>query len=179
MLRGALPVVVALAALSMTPGEASASSGYGSVTPVLDCVQQNSNGSYTAVVGYSSSYSTTKTIPHGYHNYISPSKYDGPQPTTFKPGTQHGVFALTVSNYDALYSNPTWYVDGNTLSGWGASLSASCPLPTQLPAVGNDTGAGIALLVAGALGVLVVVRLRRRALSALTAPAVSEEHARA
>jgi hypothetical protein len=168
-LRGVLPVVVALAALSLTPGEASAYPT-GSVTPVLDCVAQNSDGTFTGVVGYTSTYTQTKSIPLGSSNAITPSKYNGKQPTSFKPGTQHGAFALTVSSYDALYSHPTWYLDGHYLSpGWDTTLSSSCPLPTQLPAQGNDTGAGIALLVAGAIGVVVVVRLRRRALAAVSA----------
>jgi hypothetical protein len=175
VLRGVLPVVVALAALSLTPAEASAYTT-GSVTPLLDCVTQNSDGTFTAVVGYTSTYTQTKSIPLGSNNSITPSKYNGKQPTSFKSGTHHGAFALTVSSYDAYYSDPTWYVDGQYLSaGWGTSLSSSCPLPTQLPAQGNDTGAGIALLVAGVIGVLVVVRLRRRALAAISSPRTSGE----
>jgi hypothetical protein len=179
IIRRALPLAAALAVLSLTPVPASATPSWKtSVTPLLDCVQQNRDGSYTAVVGYSSSYSTTVSIPRGSNNHITPSTYDGPQPTVFRPGTQHGVFAVTVSGHDAAYANPTWYVDGNSLSGWGVSLSASCPLPTQLPAQGNDTGAAIALLAAGLLGVLVVVRLRRRALAAaVPAAAAVGEHA--
>lgn len=178
MLRGALPVVVALAVLSLVPTQASAAPpSRTSVTPLLDCVQQNSDGSYTAVLGYSSSYSTTTTIPLGANNYFSPATYDGHQPTTFLTGTQHGVFAVTISNYDATYGTVYWYLDGHTLSSSGTAVSASCPMPTQLPAQGNDTGAAIALLVAGALGVLVVVRLRRRALAPPVAPAAPEEHA--
>ena len=126
-------------------------------------------------MGYTSTYSSTVTIARGSDNYISPSRYDGAQPTTFKPGTKHGVFAYTVTAFDA--GSPTrrgtWTVSRRPAGG--ATVSASCPLPTQLPAQGNDTGAGIALLVAGAIGVLVVVRLRRRALAAVSQQGASQQ----
>jgi hypothetical protein len=168
--------VVALAALSLTPVTASASTT--SVTPLLDCVARNSDGSYTAVIGYTSTHASTTAIPLGSGNYVTPSRYDGAQPTTFESGTHHGVFSLTVSTVDN--TDVTWHVDGGTLSYSGKGpMSSSCPAPTPLPADGNGTGPVIALLVAGLVGVLVAVRLRRRAAAELSVPEVASEAAAA
>lgn len=168
VLRGLLTAVAVVSVSALSTGVAvAAPPGSNTVTPLLDCTTQNSDGSYTAVLGYSNTTGATATIPFGPLNVITPTTYDGVQPTTFLGGTQHGVFALNVSAYDAANSNVTWQLDGHTLSWTNKdTLSSSCPTPTQLPAEGNDTGAAVALVVAGMIGVIVLVRIRRRALRA-------------
>lgn len=169
--RGFLPaaVVAALLSLGQVPAWATTT---GSVTPILDCVTQNEDGSFTGVVGYTSTYPATRTLPVGPSNSISPSAYNGKQPTTFKPGTQHGIYAVTVSENDGIHGHPTWFLDGHYLSpGWNTQLSPSCPAPVQLPADGNGTGGPIALIVAGVVGAAALGLLRRRAVAG------AEEHA--
>jgi hypothetical protein len=153
-------VAVALVALSLfiAPGPASAA---GTVTPLLDCVVQNSNGSYTAVLGYSNTTGRTTSIPFGTYNVITPSKYDRVQPTTFHSGTYHGVFKVTVSAYD-IWSSPEWRLNGDTID-YADVTANSCPPPTSLPAVGNGTGLAIGVVIAGVVGVLFLRRTLRRA----------------
>ena len=157
---GRVAVAVALVALSLfiAPGPASAA---GTVTPLLDCVVQNSNGSYTAVLGYSNTTGRTTTVPFGTYNVITPSKYDRVQPTTFYNGTYHGVFKITVSVYDIWYS-PGWQLNGDVID-YADVTSSACPPPTSLPAVGNGTGLAIGVVVAGIVGVLLLRRTLRRA----------------
>ena len=70
--RAALVAVVVLVGLVASPGLASA--GTNGVTPFLDCLRQNPNGSYTAVLGYTNTSRTAVTIPPGALNKISPAK---------------------------------------------------------------------------------------------------------
>ena len=84
------------------------------------------------------------------------------QPTTFKPGTYHGVFALTISAYD-IWSSPGWTLDGDRLDAYDAYGASACPPGTQMPSVGNGTGVAIGLLAAGVVGAILVRRHVRRA----------------
>jgi hypothetical protein len=153
-------VAAALVALSLfaAPGPASAT---GTVSPLLDCVKQNSNGSVTAVLGYSNTTGRTQTFAYGYTNLITPSKYDRIQPTSYKSGTYHGVFAVTIATAD-FWSDPTWRLNGDTINYLDIT-SAPCPPGTQMPSAGNGTGAAIGLGVAGVLGVFLIRRYVRRA----------------
>lgn len=174
-----LALTAALAGL-LGPASASAATTYfptGAVHPVLECVSRASDGSWTAVLGYTNT-AAAKNVPLGSWNNISPTTYDGSQPTFYRTGTQHGALSLTISAYDYTYRGTSWMLDGNMVF-IGATFAAGIPTCTtvQLPAEGNDTGAAIVLVVAGALGVLVVVRLRRRALAAVSATAPEEDRA--
>jgi hypothetical protein len=148
------------------------------VHPVLECVSRAADGSWTAVLGYTNP-GAAKSIPLGSWNSISPATYNGSQPTQYKTGTQHGALSLRLSAFDYTYGGTSWFLDGNMVF-IGATFDAGVATCTalQLPAQGNDTGAAIALLAAGLLGVLVVVRLRRRALAAaVPAAAAVGDHA--
>jgi hypothetical protein len=162
--RAALVAVVAFLALVAVPGTASA--GNNGVTPFLDCLRQNPNGSYTAVLGYTNTSRTAVTIPRGTWNKISPSKYDGPQPTVFEPGTKHGAVTVTISKNEYM-GGPYWWLDGEFVYwGWAWTHdggAATCPSSTELPEEGNGTGPAIALLAAGLVGAVLVQRANRRA----------------
>jgi hypothetical protein len=161
--RFALAAIAAAVALTATPGVAAATTG--TVTPVLDCISESSGGTYSAVLGYSNTTGRTVSIPLGSNNVIWPSKFNGRQPTTFKPGVQHGVFTVTFSINDLWYSAPSWTLNGQTLGGrYYYDVDAqACPPSTQMPGEGNDTGAAIGLLAAGVVGVLLIRRVVRRA----------------
>jgi|tagenome__1003787_1003787.scaffolds.fasta_scaffold20278173_2 hypothetical protein len=166
-------LALAAAALSLTlittPGTASAATA-STVTPILDCYTQNSDGSWTVILGYTNTYSVTTKIPLGSNNIASPSKFQGLQPTAFKTGANHAVFTVRVTQAD-LYANANWYLDGHTLNYLSAAYASGiCSPGTQLPGEGNGTGIAIGLVVAAGIGVLVVRRVIRRAGTQPVAP---------
>ena len=162
--RFALLAVLLALVVSAVSGSASAAPPWArqSVVPLVDCYAQNSDGSYTVILGYRSSYTATKAIPLGTNNYVTPSTYTSQLPTVFAPGEQHGAAKLTISAWDMNNSNPTWYLDGTTLSYSTASATAALCSSAQLPALANGGALVVLLLVAGAVGMLVVRRVRQR-----------------
>ena len=82
------------------------------VKPILECVADRGDGTYTAYFGYENLNDHEVTIPHGDDNKITPSTYDGGQPTVFglpnvvpgRPGRTgffpDGPFAFTVDFED-------------------------------------------------------------------------------
>ena len=159
---GGLAGLVALVALLTGPGVAQAA---GAVVPTVSCYQPNSDGSVSVLLGYDNSSGVPQTIPRGADNVISPSRYDGTQPTTFAPGSHPGAFALTVASADVFSAN--WTLDGSSLSS--ATPVSQCPAGTSLPAGGNGLGMTMVVLATGVVAAvaLVVSRLRgRRAASA-------------
>ena len=149
--------LVALAALVLSPSAAQAA---GTVVPTASCYQPNSDGSVSVLLGYDNTSSVTQTIPRGANNVITPSTYDGAQPTTFAPGSHPGAFAITVSSADVW--SASWTLDGTSLSS--ATAVYQCPAGTSLPADGNGLGMTMVMLATTvvAAGVLVVSRLRAR-----------------
>jgi hypothetical protein len=153
-------VVVFLAFLvCAAPGVASAAPA-SSVTPFLDCVRENRDGSYTVVLGYSNNGSRT-SIPHGSRNFVYPYEFQGDQPTQFLTGTQRGVFAVTVSGYAVLAFR--WEVDDRTVNFWSFLSARECSPSTPLPVLGNGAGIAVVLVVGGLVGIYVVRRVVRRA----------------
>jgi hypothetical protein len=177
LVRAALVTVVAVVGLLVVPGTASAAVGDRSITPLLDCIRQNSDGTYTAVIGYTNSARATEKIPLGTANRISPTRLQGVQPTSFKQGTQHGAFSVTVTGAEVA-ANARWEVDGNVLDyqdAWG--VSSTCPPSTELPETGNGTGPAIALAFAGVIGAIAVRRVHRRSPAAAGAHAEDRDDA--
>jgi hypothetical protein len=170
--RALLVAVVTLVALVAAPGTASAAAGDGTITPILDCLRQNPDGTYTAVLGYTNPARTTEKIPVGTWNTVSPAKYNGPQPTSFASGTKHGAYSVTMTRSEYM-GGPSWFLDGKfVFFGWSWSNGvATCPPSTELPEEGNGTGPAIAVAVAGVIGAVAVHRVRRRALAGAGAPA--------
>jgi hypothetical protein len=160
----ALFAVLAALVLSALPGTASATTTTTTpkVTPILDCYAQNSDGSWTVVLGYSSTYTGTKSIARGVNNYTNPASYGPQMPTQFKRGTYHGVVTVKVSQAD-MWANPYWYLDGTTLDYRAAAYASGICTPSQLPALANGAVLVGGLVFAGVIGVVVVRRVRRTA----------------
>lgn len=184
-LRLASTVLATVTAVLGAPGIASAAwpSTSGQITPLVDCVERDSDWSFTAVLGYSSTYRGVVTIPIGEDNSLLLAR-EGAQPTTFRPGTHHGAASVPISLFGAL-----WRVDGNSvwIDPWRAP---ACPAETSMPVEGNGAGAALVLVAAAGVGVLVVRRLRRRAAAGRgdgdvpeaagdpeSAPSLEDEHA--
>jgi hypothetical protein len=155
----ALMAAFAAVLVSATPGIASASTG--TVTPLLDCYAQNSDGSYTVILGYTNTNPGTTNIPIGTNNYTYPTSYQSQMPTRFTSGTHHAVVTVRVSQAD-VYNNARWYLDGHTLNYLQAAYASGICTPQQLPALGNGTGLVVALLIGGVAGVVIIRRLVRR-----------------
>ncbi len=64
------------------------------VRPVLECVTNNGNGTFTALFGYKNDNPTTIAIPIGRNNKFTPRPQDRGQPTSFLPGRHRGVFSV-------------------------------------------------------------------------------------
>lgn len=155
---GVLVAVCLAVGLSAVPGVAAAAPTT-SVVPTLDCFRENSDGSYTLVLGYTNSGSKV-AIPYGPRNVVSPSAFDRDQPTVFNRGTVPGVFSVRLGGWDLLGFR--WSLDEKSVSFWSILGSRECSPSTPLPLLGNGTGLAIALVAGGVFGVLFVRRLIRR-----------------
>jgi hypothetical protein len=65
------------------------------VAPILECVQRNQNGTYTARFGYHNSTGAAVTIPVGANNYFTPGAQNRGQTTLFQPGRVTNAFSVT------------------------------------------------------------------------------------
>jgi|SRR4051794_16646757 len=153
-LRLALVLLLAVAGPIAPAGAAAAADS--TPVPLLNCVIPQSSGGFTAVLGYSNSSGTTVRMPLGAKNKFTPTRYDGNQPTTFLPGEHRGVFSVRVT-----HPSVKWML-GSTKLPLDAAAAPRCPPSTEMPEEGNGTGPAVALLAAGALGVLLIRRLRNR-----------------
>jgi hypothetical protein len=123
--RHAALSLAVVAATVATPGVAAAADG--DVLPVLSCVTPDGRGGFTAWLGFRNTGTNTEHIDLGSRNRISPSRYDGDQPTKFKSGSQSRVFSLAVTS-----GSVSWTLDGTTL--WiSATSSPTCSSQTPAP----------------------------------------------
>ena len=166
--RAALVAVVALLALVALPGAASANTATatGFVKPVLECIRKNTDGTYTAILGHTNSSKSTIRVPVGTWNTIAPAKANGAQPTSFRPGTVRGAYAVTMTQSEYM-GGAYWYLDGSfAYFGWAWTMNGPfCPPSTELPEEGNGTGPAIGLAAAGVVGAVLVHRARKRVLA--------------
>jgi hypothetical protein len=70
--------------------------------PVLDCVQNNGNGTYTAHFGYVNSGSAVIDLPVGPKNMFVGGDKDRGQPTAFLPGEHPSEFTVVFDALDTL-----------------------------------------------------------------------------
>lgn len=79
------------------------------LSPLLECVQDNGDGSYTAYFGYVNPNSTVVTISIGKDNRLVPPPEVRGQPTTFQPGRHSRAFTVAFTQ-----GNVLWFLDGST-----------------------------------------------------------------
>ncbi len=65
------------------------------VVPILECIQRNANGTYTARFGYDNSTGAVVTILVGSNNYFTPGSQNRGQTTIFQPGRVVNAFNVT------------------------------------------------------------------------------------
>ncbi|UTW63691.1 DUF11 domain-containing protein [bacterium SCSIO 12741] len=90
------------------------------ISPVLECVYPDTNGSYTAVFGYNNPNNTVVNLAIGGQNEFVPAPQNQGQPTAFQPGRQWDVFEVNFNG-----SNLVWKLDGKTATA--SSSSPQCP----------------------------------------------------
>lgn len=101
---------------------------YEAVKPILECVVDNQDGSYTAHFGYLNENDFSVDIPIGNENKFTPNPQDRGQSVTFEPGrTSYWPNAsFTVDFYGG---NLVWTLegpDGNTRTSTASSNSKKC-----------------------------------------------------
>jgi hypothetical protein len=78
--------------------------------PILECVTDHGNGSYTARFGYHNPNGETVYIEVSNSNRFVPPPHDRGQPTAFQPGRAWNVFSVTAD------SPMQWQLDGGSAS---------------------------------------------------------------
>ncbi len=81
------------------------------VLPFFEGWYANEDGTYSLSYGYLNLEQDLVEIPLGENNYIEPAEFDGMQPTTFHPGRNRGVFAITAPG--ALKDGDFWWTVQN------------------------------------------------------------------
>ena len=109
------------------------------LTPVVECVWVETNGSRTIVWGYDNPSSSTLHIDIGNKNKMSPGAEDGGQPTDFLPGRKINAFVTNVPGTSA-----SWRLGNNTASLSG-STQACVTKPVSM--VGSATALAVFLLL--------------------------------
>ena len=159
LLASALSVVVAaVASADPPPVDCSTDPGNGQcnkLVPVLTCVWPNTNGSVTAVFGYTNSSSHAITASVGWQNEIIPGPINQGQPTQFPAGTTvANAFTVTWSVVPA-----TWVLTGHSVTAW--STSTKCA-KNPVPVIGDWRAFAIALALCAPVGFVAYRRLRPR-----------------
>jgi hypothetical protein len=91
------------------------------IHPVLHCVDDNGDGTFTAHFGYENENNINFSIAVGSKNKFIPSPKDRGQPTTFLPGVQDDVFTVDFPSY----SVAIWLLDFQVAKA--TSSSPLCP----------------------------------------------------
>jgi len=78
------------------------------ILPIMNCVTNNGNGTYTAYFGYNNKNDVSVFVPIYSQNKISPDPWDRGQPGVFKVGVQERVFSVTWTS-----GNIIWHLNNN------------------------------------------------------------------
>ncbi len=122
---------LSLALLPMIARVAQAQGGH-SLIPLLECVDDNGDGTFTAHFGYLNQSGATITLAVGPKNMFVPGQQDFGQPTVFLPGEHLSVFSVVFSADDTL----KWMLkaDGDKRHEVEASASSeACTTTTTIP----------------------------------------------
>ena len=96
-----------------------------SVRPIMECVVNNFNGTYTAYFGYLNENDFAVDIPIGDENYFHPDPQDRGQPTTFDPGRTPYWPNAAYSTVFGEDQTLVWHLDGRTATASSGSVPCS------------------------------------------------------
>ena len=120
---------LSLALMPMIARVARAQGGH-SLIPLLECVDDNGDGTFTAHFGYLNQSSAAITLPIGPKNMFEPGQLDYGQPTVFLPGEHLNVFSVVFPATEELH----WMLkaDGDRRHQVVASATSdACPTTTE------------------------------------------------
>ena len=92
---------LSLAVMPMIARVAQAGGGH-QLIPLLECVDNNGDGTFTAHFGYLNQTDATITLPIGPNNMFVPGQLDFGQPTVFLPGEHLNVFSVVFPGTEEL-----------------------------------------------------------------------------
>lgn len=92
---------LSVALLPMIARVAQAQGGH-SLIPLLECVDDNGDGTFTAHFGYLNQSGTTINLPIGPDNMFVPGQLDFGQPEVFLPGEHLNVFSVVFNGTDEI-----------------------------------------------------------------------------
>jgi hypothetical protein len=101
------------------------------VSPLLECVQDNEDGTITAFFGYKNHSSFLVEIPIGELNKMKPGPLDRGQPTEFDPGRSS---QYPNASFQVVFQGEsiTWYLDGESVTASGISNHCDPIVPEQV-----------------------------------------------
>lgn len=132
-------LIISNSALFTGPDSAQAQATVnGRLTPLLECVSKQGNGTFIAYFGYNNRNAVVITLPLGGKNKFTPDPLDRGQPTTFQPGRIVNAFTVTWNGSDL-----TWALkgpDGEKRTTTANAHSRACaPTPTPIPPTNTPT----------------------------------------
>lgn len=156
-----VPVLALAAAAASVAAAPAGAAPQLKLTPSLDCIDVNGDGSITAHFGYENIWTNQVNIPAGkgppgQQNWFLPAPADRGQPSQFLPGTHSNVFTVTFTS-----STLEWRlgdVNGQYNSVVADASDARC---TPVPAAGVDSPWPVLL---GVIGLAAFLAMRRRLL---------------
>lgn len=105
------------------------------ISPVLECVDENSDGTFTAHFGYYNRNNFPVDIVPGSDNYFHPQPRQRNQPTTFRPGRSYKDYTEVFNG-----NNLVWTLNKRTATASRNSKRCTYPSPTITPIpVPSDT----------------------------------------
>jgi RHS repeat-associated protein len=100
------------------------------IHPIVECVENNGNGTYTAHFGYSNDNTYPVTVPVGLLNLFLPLPINRGQPTVFQPGRQQNVFSVVFNGKPLI-----WEVRGRIITATNNPSLACGGVDTIPPAM--------------------------------------------
>jgi hypothetical protein len=149
-----------LLVVALTGPELAGASPQSKLTPLVTCVDLNTDGTITAHWGYTNTWPNQINVPVGNRpgqvNYFSPDPQDRGQPTKFSSGTFNNVFTVTFTG------TLTWFLDDANGTPNSATASSSSTQCAPVPAFGIDSPLPVIVLT---LAIGLVLAARRRAVA--------------
>jgi hypothetical protein len=93
------------------------------ITPEVDCVQRNTDRTYTAWFGYSNPNNGVPLLPIGPENHFSGAPADRGQPTVFELGTHTRVASVKLNAGERV----SWTLNGTTVKAEAREGGDVCP----------------------------------------------------